>query len=33
MVRVVCAMEGAAPNKVAAPKRALKTCFTITSLI
>src|SRR3954447_13711872 len=32
MVRVVCATEGAAPNKVAAPSRALRTCFTITSL-
>ena len=32
MVRVVCAMEGAAPNKVAAPRRALRTCFTVTSL-
>src|SRR3981189_3581383 len=32
MVRVVCATEGAAPNKVAAPRRALRTCFTITSL-
>src|SRR6266481_2549269 len=33
MVRVVWAMEGAAPNKVAAPRRALRTCFTVTSLI
>jgi hypothetical protein len=33
MVRVVCAMEGAAPNSVAAPNRALRTCFTVTSLI
>jgi hypothetical protein len=33
MVRVVCAMEGAAPNRVAAPNRALRTCFTVTSLI
>ncbi len=35
MVRVVCATEGAAPNKVAAPRprRALRTCFTMTSLI
>src|SRR6185369_16398561 len=32
MVRVVCATEGAAPNRVAAPRRALRTCFTITSL-
>src|SRR5882724_855903 len=33
MVRVVCAMEGAAPNRIAAPARALRTCFTVTSLI
>src|SRR5205814_676253 len=33
IVRVVCATEGAAPNKVAAPSRALRTCFTVTSLI
>src|SRR3984893_5733905 len=33
MVRVVCAMEGAEPNnRVAAPSRALRTCFTVTSL-
>ena len=32
MVRVVCAVEGAAPNKIAAPRRALRTCFTVTSL-
>src|ERR1700737_4590472 len=33
MVRVVWAIEGAAPNKVAAPRRALRKCFTVTSLI
>src|SRR6266496_2502044 len=33
MVRVVCATEGAAPNKVAAPRRAPRTCFTVTSLM
>src|SRR5206468_2351842 len=33
MVRVVCAIDGAAPNKVAAPRRAPRTCFTVTSLM
>src|SRR6202171_616108 len=33
IVSVVCAMEGAEPNRVAAPSRALRTCFTVTSLI
>src|SRR6266404_3081908 len=32
MVRVVCAIEGAEPNRVAAPSRAPRTCFTVTSL-
>src|ERR1700730_8659757 len=32
MVRVVCAIEGAEPNRVTAPTRALRTCFTVTSL-
>src|SRR6202035_1676247 len=32
IVSVVCAMEGAEPNRVAAPSRALRTCFTVTSL-
>src|SRR5439155_21995544 len=33
MVRVVCAIDGAAPNKVAAPRRAPRTCFTVTALM
>src|ERR1700752_2307476 len=33
MVRVVCAMEGTAPKRVAAPRRAPRTCFTVSSLI
>src|SRR6185369_2833223 len=32
IVRVVCAIEGAATNSVAAPRRAPRTCFTLTSL-
>src|SRR3954452_14682810 len=32
IVRVVCAIEGAAANSVAAPKKAPRTCFTLTSL-
>src|SRR5438552_7226819 len=31
IVSAVCAMEGAEPNRVAAPKRAPRTCFTVTS--
>jgi hypothetical protein len=31
-VSVVWAIEGAETNSVAAPSRALRTCFTITSL-
>src|SRR5258706_3307151 len=31
MVRVVCAIEGAEPNRVTAPSRAPRTCFTVTS--
>src|SRR6266852_720708 len=32
IVNVVCAIEGAEPNRVAAPSRAPRTCFTVTSL-
>src|SRR6185295_5231473 len=32
IVRVVCAIEGAATNSVAAPRTAPRTCFTLTSL-
>src|SRR4030081_2109312 len=32
MVSVVCAIEGAEPNRVTAPSRAPRTCFTVTSL-
>src|SRR6476660_10066935 len=32
IVSVVCAIEGADPNRVTAPKRAPRTCFTVTSL-
>src|SRR5882757_112150 len=32
MVSVVCAFEGAEPNRVTAPSRAPRTCFTVTSL-
>src|ERR1700730_3506456 len=32
IVRVVCAFEGAEPNRVTAPKRAPRACFTVTSL-
>src|SRR5258705_287993 len=32
IVRVVCAMAGAEPNRVTAPSRALRTCLTVTSL-
>src|ERR1700730_5901907 len=32
IVRVVCAIEGAEPNRVTAPSRAPRTCFTVTSL-
>src|ERR1700730_14204923 len=33
MVSVVCAIEGAEPNRVTAPSRAPRTCFTVTSLV
>src|ERR1700736_544709 len=32
IVSVVCAIEGAEPNRVTAPSRAPRTCFTVTSL-
>src|ERR1700687_3978738 len=32
IVSVVCAIEGAEPNRVTAPKRAPRACFTVTSL-
>src|SRR6266571_8092548 len=32
IVSVVCAIEGVEPNRVTAPKRAPRTCFTVTSL-
>src|SRR4029077_4900518 len=33
IVSVVCAIEGAETNSVAAPSRAPRTCFTVTSLV